>query len=172
MEKRMVPRDSARQVGLVHYFQELSDCSGISRSWIPLLWDSEFRNFSTFLPETPQPLATWQNGVSRVDLSWGYFYPVSDEYVRFGILEFKKPGSLRYDDFENDLQAVAGSRAKIAVSWKYIVRRTECPGKRAVHMMSSSAWLLTAILCGHGKGATGAMDSKPWLPCDGSSGRV
>ena len=51
-----------------------------------------------------------------MDLSWGYFHPVSDEYVRFGILEFKKPGSLRYDDFENDLQAVAGSRAKIAVS--------------------------------------------------------
>jgi len=51
--------------------------------------------------------------ISRVDLSWGYWHPSSNAYVRFGILEFKKPGALTYTDFENSYQTVLGSGAKI-----------------------------------------------------------
>jgi hypothetical protein len=50
--------------------------------------------------------------ISRVDVSWGYYLPGRRDdraYVRFGLLEFKKPGTLQVDHFRNAQQTVVNN---------------------------------------------------------------
>jgi len=110
--------------------------------------------------------------VSRVDLSWGYSHPVSKEYVRFGILEFKKPGSLRYNDFDNDEQKVKGSGAKICRQLKkycqaYGMPRAACCSYDTLVCLSFDGNTMHTW-----QGSMVYRDRKLPLPLDGLKGMV